>query len=80
MSAPIAIDPERIFEAVEAERMRLLNVIGVVQCMQIAAGADDPPPELEGAVALVEEHLQTIAERLDRLVLERSLRATETQP
>jgi hypothetical protein len=73
-----AVTPEQIFSAVEDQRSRLLNVLGVMQCMRIAV-SNKPPPELEGAVALVEDNLQDILEALEELSLKRAI-AAEVQP
>ena len=45
-----AATPEGILRAVEAQRIRLINVVGVVEALKIAA-RDEPPKELEGGRA-----------------------------
>jgi hypothetical protein len=64
---------ERIFQAVEEQRGRLLNVLGAVQCVRIAVDSG-PPAELGGAIELVEDYLQDAINGLERLTIERKLR------
>jgi hypothetical protein len=61
-----------LIREVQEQRSKLLNVLGAVQCMQIAV-RHEPPPEIEGAVELLEEEIQRICDGLDYLVLERKL-------
>ncbi|MGB6486246.1 MAG: hypothetical protein WBE91_05130 [Steroidobacteraceae bacterium] len=66
-----AATPEGILRAVEAQRSRLMNVVGVVQALKIAA-RDEPPRELEGALELVEQQMQDALEALEGPALERT--------
>jgi hypothetical protein len=67
------MNQEALMREVQEQRSKLLNVLGAVQCMQIAV-RHKPPMELEGAVELLEEELQRILDALDPCVLERGLR------
>jgi hypothetical protein len=69
----------QVYQAVEQQRVKLINVLGVVQCVRIAARESDPPAELEGAVALLEENVQNILEALERPMLERAIAQGETE-
>ena len=62
---------EALMTAVQEQRSKLINVLGVVQCMQIAVRSSKRPAELEGAVELLEEELQRILNGLDPVELER---------
>ena len=73
-----AATPEGILRAVEAQRIRLLNVVGVVEALKIAA-RDEPPKELEGALELVEEQIRDAAEALEGPSLEQQAAATSTE-
>jgi hypothetical protein len=68
----------RLMEAVQDQRSKLINVLGVVQCMQIAVRSSHPPKELEGAVELLEEEVQRILDGLDPMTLEK-VEAEEAQ-
>lgn len=58
--------------AVEEQRSRLINVLGAVQCMRVAVRTE-PPAELEGAIALLEDELQRIYTGLEETMLARAV-------
>jgi hypothetical protein len=51
--------------AVEAQRSRLINVLGAVQSIRIAEAHSDGAPEAQGALELVEDELQRILNALE---------------
>jgi hypothetical protein len=65
---------EALVEHVQDQRSKLLNVLGAVQCMKMAVRHRERPPELEGAVVLLEEELQRIIDELDPIQLDRRFR------
>jgi hypothetical protein len=68
---------EQFLRAVDDQRSKLLNVLGTLQCMEIAV-QERPPRELQGAVLLLEDEVQRVIEALDVNVLPRA--AAEVQP
>ncbi len=59
--------------AVEDQRQKLLNVLGVAQCVKVAVGSNTSElPDLDAALALVEEQLQSVVTGLERLSLQRA--------
>jgi hypothetical protein len=70
---------ETLMEVVQEQRSKLLNVLGAVQCMQVAV-RHEPPKELEGAIELLEEELQRILEGLDQFTLYRALADRQDTP
>ena len=64
--------PQTLLDAVEDQRMNLLNVLGIVHSMSASFvdAAVDPAPEICAAFALLEQEIQRVAVGLE----ERSLR------
>ena len=73
-------DGAAILKAVEAQRTRLMDVLGVVQCIGIAVSDDAPrtPTELEGAAMLAERELQNVIEALEGPQLKRAATGGES--
>ena len=70
---------EAILKAVDDQRMKLLNVLGGLQCMKVAARRGiDEVGELESAVELLEDAVQEIVTRLESRVLLRELEGTQS--
>jgi hypothetical protein len=61
---------EALITAVQQQRTKLINVLGAVQCMQMAV-RHKPPMELEGAIELLGEEVQRIINGLEEAVSER---------
>jgi hypothetical protein len=59
--------PQALLDAVEAQRMDLLNVLGIVHGMSanFADAAGDPAPEICAAFALLEQEIQRVAVGLE---------------
>jgi hypothetical protein len=66
----------QVFAAVEEQRSRLINVLGAVQCMRVAVRTE-PPSELEGAVALLEDELERIYTGPEETMLTRAIAGEE---
>jgi hypothetical protein len=64
--------PQTLLDAVEDQRMNLLNVLGIIHSMSASFvdAAGDPAPEVCAAFALLEQEIQRVAAGLE----ERSLR------
>jgi hypothetical protein len=58
-------------EALEEQRLSLLNVVGIVHCigMGVASGEKDPAPEFALAFELLECEIRRIATALQRISL-----------
>ena len=55
-----------LLDAVEGQRMDLLNVLGIVHSMGASFNAaEDPTPEIHAAFALLEEEIQRVAVGLE---------------
>jgi hypothetical protein len=65
---------QRLSDAIEEQRLSLLNVLAIVRCigMGVAAGDKDPAPEIATAFELLGCEIQRIAAALERI----SLRST----
>ncbi|HEX5419642.1 MAG TPA: hypothetical protein VFY39_06560 [Gammaproteobacteria bacterium] len=69
-STPESVNP--VLGAVERQRSRLINVLGVVQAVRIADSHSGGAPEADGALKLVEDEIQRILNGLDPLQLEKA--------
>lgn len=58
--------------AVENERMRLLGVLGGLQCLRVACRNPEPEIELEAAVELLASEVQRIVTALDSASLDQA--------
>jgi hypothetical protein len=58
---------EALIAGIHEQKAKLINVLGVVQCMQSAVRDDEPPMELEGAIELLGEEVQRVINRLEEL-------------
>lgn len=67
--------------AVEDQRSRLLNVLGTVQCLKLAAdrARHEEAPEFAGAVELLEEEVQRIVTALEEIELLKAAAAREAR-
>jgi hypothetical protein len=66
----VAPAPKRpLSEALEEQRLSLLNVVGIVHCigMGVASGETDPAPEFALAFELLECEIQRIATALQKI-------------
>ena len=61
------VPPQALLDAVEDQRMNLLNVLGIVHSMSISFvdTAGDPAPEICSAFALLEQEIQRVAAGLE---------------
>jgi hypothetical protein len=59
--------PQALLDAVEDQRMNLLNVLGIVRGMSASFldAAGDPAPEICAAFALLEQEIQRVAAGLE---------------
>jgi hypothetical protein len=59
--------PQALLDAVEDQRMHLLNVLGIVHsmCASFVDAAADPAPEICAAFALLEQEIQRVAVGLE---------------
>ena len=66
-----------LLKAVDDQRMRLINVLGAIQCVKVAiryprdARGRDLLPELDGAIELLGDETQRVINELDPCVLGR---------
>ncbi len=74
--SPEATREER--RKVQEERRKIINVLGSAHCLKEALRSEEPPPDLDGAVELLEEELQRIINALDPVNLEQSEEVSET--
>jgi hypothetical protein len=58
---------EPLIAGIHEQKTKLINVLGVVQCMQSAVRDDEPPMELEGAIELLGEEVQRVINGLEAL-------------
>ena len=58
---------ELLIAGIQEQKTKLINVLGVVQCMQSAVREEEPPLELEGAVELLGEEVQRVINGLEGL-------------
>jgi hypothetical protein len=60
---------QRFSEAIEQQRLSLLNVLGIVRCigMGVANGEKDPAPEIATAFELLGCEIQRIATALQKI-------------
>jgi hypothetical protein len=63
--------PQALLDAVEDQRVNLLNVLGIVHCMSASFvdTAEDRTPEISAAFALLEEEIQRVATGLEEVSL-----------
>jgi hypothetical protein len=61
------VPPQALLDAVEDQRMNLLNVLGIVHSMSacFVETAGDPAPEICAAFALLEQEIQRVAAGLE---------------
>lgn len=67
--------PSALARAIEAQRLRLLGVLGTLQVMDAASQSLDQVRELDSCIAMLLEQVGSIVEELERPVLERSTAA-----
>jgi hypothetical protein len=65
--AAAGVPPQALLDAVEDQRMNLLNVLGIVHSMSASFvdTAGDPAPEICAAFALLEQEIQRVAAGLE---------------
>jgi hypothetical protein len=70
---------QHLSEAIEEQRLSLLNVLGIVRCIGkgVADGEKDPAPEIATAFELLGCEIQRIATALEKLSLRSSIRAIQ---
>lgn len=71
-----------VFAAIETQRSRLINVMGVVQCMRLAcrAAGQEGPEEIESALELLGDEIQRVVTALEGPQLERAAELGEADP
>jgi hypothetical protein len=69
-----------MFEAIEEQRLSLLNVLGIVRCIGIgvANSETDPCPEISTAFGLLEIEIQRIAAALEKISLRSAIPVIST--
>lgn len=73
-----------LLKAVDDQRMRLINVLGAIQCVKVAiryphdARGRDLLPDLDGAIELLGGETQRVINELDPCVLERGMPSAVT--
>jgi hypothetical protein len=74
-AAPVPRQP--LSEAIEEQRLSLLNVLGIVRCIGkgVADGEKDPAPEIATAFELLGCEIQRIATALEKLSSIRAISA-----
>jgi hypothetical protein len=60
-----------LFEAIEDQRLSLLNVLGIVHCISVGVsnGDENPVPEISTAFELLEREIERIAAVLEKISL-----------
>ena len=63
--------PQTLLDAVEGQRLSLLNVLGIVHCMSdsFVADGEDCAPEIAAAFALLEQEIQRVVTGLEEVSL-----------
>ncbi len=63
-------------EAIEEQRLSVLNVLGIVRCigMGVANGEKEPAPEISMAFELLECEIQRIATAMEKISLRSAMR------
>ena len=66
-----AAPPQALLDAVEDQRVNLLNVLGIVHCMSDTLGdaGEDRAPEISAAFALLEQEIQRVITGLEAVSL-----------
>ena len=66
-----------LFEAIEDQRLSILNVLDIVHCIGVGvADGDEPPaPEISAAFELLECEIQRIAAALEKTSLRSAMKA-----
>ncbi|MDB6015050.1 MAG: hypothetical protein JWL65_7300 [Gammaproteobacteria bacterium] len=67
-------------EAIEEQRLSVLNVLGIVRCigMGVANGEKEPAPEMSMAFELLECEIQRIATAMEKISLRSAMREIST--
>jgi hypothetical protein len=67
--------PQTLLDAVEDQRMNLLNVLGIVRSMSASFvdAAGDPAPEICSAFALLEQEIQRVVAGLEEGALRNAM-------
>ena len=71
---------EKLIEAVEDQRRKLLNVLGLTQALKVAGAAADGGEsidDLEGALEILQDAIQDVVEGLEPMMLDRAIAAQE---
>ena len=70
-----AAPPQRLLDAVEDQRMRLLSVLAIIRGMgaTFADATGDPAPEICAAFALLEQAIQRVAAGLEEKTLRNAM-------
>jgi hypothetical protein len=80
-TAAAILASEKLMEAVQDQRSKLLNVLGLTQALKIAGAAadnnDEPIDNLEGALQILQDALQGVVEGLEPIMLNRAVAAAE---
>jgi hypothetical protein len=65
-----------LFEAIEDQRLSLLNVLDIVHCIRVGVTSpdDNPAPEISAAFELLEREIQRVAAALERISLRSAMR------
>ncbi len=65
-----------LFEAIEDQRLSLLNVLDIVHCIRLGVTSPDdtPAPEISAAFELLEREIQRVAAALEKLSLRSTMR------
>ena len=82
MDSVDAAPPQALLDAVEDQRMNVLNVLGIVHSMS-ASFVDvtaDPAPEICAAFALLEQEIQRVSAGLEEGSLRSAMRAIASTP
>jgi hypothetical protein len=65
-----------LFEAIEAQRLSVLNMLGIVHCISVGVASDaaNPTPEISAAFELLEREIQRVATTLEKISLQSAMR------
>ena len=71
------VPTESLFEAIEDQRLNLLNALDIVHCIGVGVTSDDdnPAPEISAAFELLEREIQRVAAALEKISLRSAMRS-----
>jgi hypothetical protein len=74
--ASVEAPPQALYDAIEDQCVRLLNVLGAVHCMSIGmvTQTEDPAPEISAAFGLLEGEIDRVVAGLKEIALRAEMR------